>query len=249
MALNLTPGPINDKQGKNDNRMADLMKSVRALGKDAAEGKDALPKLAFAITRAAFDRVIDLEAKHDDGDGKKVDDVVKIYREYQQTESKKLVHEHTKNGVKANASKARNFVKLGMMPNVDGVSILERASVIRKDMADKGEKVLAAYAAYVAVARVQIEHGDADLTDAEIQGACRRAEPKTKELLDVLTTLRDALGDLITGERKDGLRDTHEKTEEAMRALDERLTALIVESERQATLAKAIELGLIPAAA
>ena len=44
--------------GTNDTRLPDFMKAVRELGKDAAEGKDSLPKLAFKVVEAAANGVI-----------------------------------------------------------------------------------------------------------------------------------------------------------------------------------------------
>src|SRR6478736_21283 len=94
---------------KNDKRFGDLIKTVTKLGEEASLGKDSLPKLAVAVVQAAADGVIDLETKNAKGE----DAATQIYNRYATTESKKSIHEHT--GTKANASKLRQLIAMGVM--------------------------------------------------------------------------------------------------------------------------------------
>src|SRR5258705_3999538 len=88
----------------NDTRLADFMGMVRELGRDAAQGKDALPNLAISFVRAVADQVIDL-AKDQDGD----DGAARIFKTYAASEGKKAVHDRTETGLKANISKLRQL--------------------------------------------------------------------------------------------------------------------------------------------
>ena len=49
----------------NDTRLEDGMKFIRELGRDAALGKDSLPKLTFQFTKMTTEGVIDLEKKYE----------------------------------------------------------------------------------------------------------------------------------------------------------------------------------------
>lgn len=212
---------------KNDTRLDDAMKQVKKLGEEAASGKDSLPKLAVLLTRLANDGVIDLEKKYsvDNGNGGKrtYDDAEAIFTRYAEAENKKAIHERSNGGLKANISKARQFVELGMMTAADGPKAIERAFDIRNKMLTDGDKVKSAYAAYVDVARAQ-KALDRDITDDELREAIRKREAASPEALKVLKGVMKKLEDLIAGEK--GAKDNDSKVEDAFNAIRDRVAEI-----------------------
>jgi hypothetical protein len=88
----------------NDTRLEDFMAEVRQFGRDAAEGKDALPKLAMGFARAVADNVIDASKDKDGHDA-----AARTFLEYCKSEGKKAVHNRTPESLKANISKLRQI--------------------------------------------------------------------------------------------------------------------------------------------
>lgn len=210
----------------NDNRLADGVKIIRELGRDAALGKDSLPKLAFQVTKMAQDGVIDLEKKWQDpvDASKMFDDAEYLFGEYAKAEGKKAIHERTAGGLKANVSKLRQLITFGVMTTIDPSSVLERAVKVRSEMIDQGEKVKAAYASYVDVARVQIANSDDELTDEQLTAAIRKPAAKDPEVEKILRGVYKKLENLISGEK--GVKDDSELVEQAFNAVRDRLSEI-----------------------
>ena len=202
----------------NDTRFDDLRKEIREDGKESGKGKDALPRVALRLTRAAADGVINLDK---DSDGK--DAVSKLYDDYIKSESKQAVHD--KNGVKANASKWRQFVELGLNPNCDGVAVLDRAVMIRDgEFQQDAKSVKGAFPAYLDVARAQ-KTSDTELTDDEIRTAVRKADGKEATVEGELKRAATILDRLVTGEK--GLRDNDPSITQALELVNNRLATLL----------------------
>jgi hypothetical protein len=221
-----------------------MMDSVRNLGKEAALGRDSLPKLAVTITRAASEGIVTMDAnKHGDG----VDDAKKIYGEYIASDSRKAVHDHSPDGLKAQVSKLRSFIKFGAGTKYDAVDVLDRAMRMRKEMAAADTKsVKSAYAAYVDVAREQYTK-EAPMTDDEMKQVISKKASEETTIEKVLQGMEKTLEKLITGEHKAG-KDQSDQIIKAHELIKERLAALIVINERaakQAELARlTAELGV-----
>lgn len=233
---------LNHNTSNSDTRMDTLMSDVRQFGRDDAAGGDAMPKLGLRVVQAAYDGVIDTTK---DSDGR--DDAARIYEEYVKAKSKKAIHNHTDGGLKANVSKLRKLVELGGSPKVDGVNVMERAYTLRGEMVAAEEKVKSAYAAYVDVARRQLEADD-DLTDEEIKAAMRKGEGSEKTVLGELKRAAKILDALVTGEGKNGLKDQEEDTIAALEHVNTRITMLEYSIKREKLLADANEMGLTIAA-
>jgi ElaB/YqjD/DUF883 family membrane-anchored ribosome-binding protein len=223
----------------NDNRRADFMKQVGALGRESALGKDSLPKLAHAVVKASADGVIDADEKNDKGD----DIATVIYENYARNESNKAIHEHSKSGVKANASKLRQLIKMGAMTTVDAVEIMQAAFEAREAAIADDVKVKSAYPYYVDVARKQLET-DKPLTSAELAEIVRKPEAAPKELETELKAILKRLEGLVSGENKAGLRDEDELTEAAMHSLKERLDKMAFIRQTMELREKAAALGI-----
>jgi len=225
---------------KNDKRLAELNKMVSKLGEEAAGGKDSLPKLAHAVVKAAADGVIKPGEKDKNGN----DAATAIYTRYADAEGKKALHDHSVGGIAANASKLRQLITMGAMTTIDAVSVMQDAFEARNEAAAGEEKVKSAYAFYIDVAREQLKT-DKALTTAELRQLAIKDGPKGKELEKELQRILKTLEGLVTGDNKDGLRDTDELTEAAMNAVKERLDKM---AKLRATLAvrkQAAALGLM----
>lgn len=224
----------------NDQRLKDLKKQVTRLGEEASLGKDSLPKLAHAVVRAANDGLIDVNTKDDKGN----DAATSLYIAYAAGESKKAIHEHSAGGKKANISKLRQLIAMGCMTTIDPVEVMQDAFEAREGMTrEDGVKVKAAYAFYVDVAREQLK-SDSKLDKKALEGLATKEPPAPKELEKVLEGMKKALEDLVTGERKDGLRDTDELTEAAFNCIRERLDKIAQERKTMELRQKAAALGL-----
>jgi hypothetical protein len=223
----------------NDTRRNDFMKQVGALGRESALGKDSLPKLAHAVVKAAADGVIDADEKNDKGD----DIATIIYENYARNESTKAIHEHSKSGVKANASKLRQLIRMGVMTTVDAVEVMQAAFEAREAAIADDVKVKSAYPFYVDVARKQLET-DKPLTAEELAEIVRKPEAAPKELEKELQAILKRLEGIVSGENKAGLRDEDELTEAAMHSLKERLDKMAFIRQAAELRENAAKLGI-----
>jgi hypothetical protein len=224
----------------NDTRLEDLFEDVRKLGRDSAEGKDALPKLAMKITAAAADGVIGS------------DDAKGIYEAYIKAESKKQIH--TAAGKEANTSKLKQFINLGLGMHDDGVDLLDRAAEIRNKLAQDDVKVLAAYQAFLAVARFQLSDDAAGLvlSDDVIEELVKKPEPKEKDEAKRLEAIKKSLEKIIEGNKETGEgKYPSPQAEYALDQINNRLSeiAQAAEDEKLAAQLKSRGLSAVPAPA
>lgn len=165
----------------NDHRLADLMRDVAAYGGKQGEGRRGKELLAMRVIRAAADCVITLEVTKGP-DGKNLpDDAHKVYAAYLAADSKKNAMDHTKDGIKKNASELRQIIGMGLMTTLgDGgpVDVFNRMVSIHQGLAV--EERISAFPAFVAVARQQLASPDSPLTDNELAACCRKGETDAK---------------------------------------------------------------------
>lgn len=236
-----TPTPA---AGDNDKRFKELVSQASKFGGEAALGADALPKLAHAVVQAAGNGVISLSTKHKLKDGKEGDVATYLYEKYASEEGKKALHEHSKAGIKGNASKLRQLISLGLMTTVDGVDVMNNAYTARDNMLhEDGVKVKAAYPFYVEVAREQLK-SDKPLTMKALEGLAVKDEPDDKTLEQEVKAIIGRLEGLVTGENKFKLKDTSGKCEEAMHKLKELFAKMILDKQRMELIQAAAKLGL-----
>lgn len=184
---NLAHSPVNDQ------RFDDLMKEIKGFGRDAAQGKDSLPKLAHKVVRAASDGIIDTNK-----DQQGTDAAARIYSAYAAEQSAKSIHDHTESGIKANASKLRKLIEMGVMPIIDPVDVMNRAYSIRDGLHKAGEDLKPAYASYVDVARAQLDSPGRALSDDEIKAAVSKVVKPDKTAEDILKEIHGKMEKLIT---------------------------------------------------
>lgn len=224
----------------NDQRLKDLKKQVTKLGEEASLGKDSLPKLAHAVVRAAADGLIDTTTKDEKGN----DHATQLYIHYANGESKKAIHEHSEGGKKANISKLRQLISMGCMKSIDPVEVMQDAFAARDGMSrEDGVKIKSAYPFYVDVAREQLK-SDKPLTTKQMEDIAVKDAPAPKELEAVLKSVLKTLEGLVSGERKDGLRDKDELTEAAFNCIRDRLDNIATERKRVQLRQEAAKLGL-----
>jgi len=222
--------------GTNDTRLQDLMADVREFGREAALGRDSLPKLALKVAYAAASGVISMQK---DADGS--DDASRLYAEYIKADSKKSVHEHTAGGLKGNTSKLRQIVTAASMPTADFYNSINQGILKREEMAAAEEKVRPCYAMIVELARTQVAQAD-DLTDEQIAECVRKPIAADKDVEDILKAISTKLDNLIKGEK--GPKCADQEIVDAHALVVGKLTAFMTTRARLETIAKARELGI-----
>lgn len=234
----------------NDTRLADLNKTLTALGKESVN--TAKPKLALTVARAAQDAIIT------------EDDAKATFDQYLAAQAKAAAASSLAAGggdtnpdsYKSNLSKHRQCIRVGSLPNIDGVDTLNRAIEIRAQLVKAGHKTKATYQAIVDAAVKQCKQPEISLTNEELTDIVRKAEKEEAED----SILNDLIGTYKTiGKRLDRAQTDAPQIvpqiERALNALGEAITALDGEvpaatkaqQELAAFMAKAKELGFIAA--
>ena len=222
----------------NDQRVNDFNKDVRALGRDAGKGVDALPKLGLRLVRAGRDGLAKDEKKfvHD------------AYDTYVKQLNKKRIHVQTKESRAAQVSKLNQFKLLGEATKFNGEEVADRIVEVFKAANEAGTKTMSCYAAYVAAARAaNAIEADKNRTDApsddDLRNAMLPAEKKEKTLTDVVQSICDALQDLQTGERRDGIACQDQEIIDATDQLRNWLAKMTLASEFAALQTKLAAMG------
>ena len=89
-------------------------------------------------------------------------------------------------------SKFRSFIKLGMLPQVDGRNVLARSVALIEQIASAGTKVLSPFDALKAVCTAQCD-SDSELTDEQIAAVVSKPEPAEKDNIAKLVAAYKAM--------------------------------------------------------
>ena len=220
----------------NDTRHDDFIKVVKEFGRDSATGKDALPGLAIAFTRAVYDGYLD-PAKDKNGE----DAATRTFKVYSAAEGKKAFHDRSEGSQKAQISKFRQLQNAAANPKYDFVDVLNRAVTIRQTAIDDGLDVKSPFPAYVDVAREQLKIDD-ELDDAVIFATVTKSEVTKEVTLEgQLKKAAKILEDIITGEKHPGVHDNSPEVLIAAEQINARLTQLMTAEQQRkddATLAE-----------
>jgi hypothetical protein len=193
--------------------IANLDKEMAKLGAESVN--IARPKLAVTLVRAAAAGDIDeddVEARYD---------AYLAGRTKAQSRTALASGVEDGNGKKANVSKCRQLVRMGMLPAVDGPALIDTTVTVRGNLLENEEAVKAPFDAFVDVARAQIAQPDAQLTEEQIAAAIRKPEKASKtelqklidlyknaakmaELLPGNEAMKDAVGDLASAIVEEG---------------------------------------------
>lgn len=214
----------------------EFFKDIAAYGRDSGKGAAALPRLGLRVVRAAADGLISTEKPKNGGKS----DAVIIYERYAEQDSKHA--DHTKGGMKANASKLNALIGLGCMTTVDGVQVADRCVALREQMEGAELKPKALFAGLVDVARAQLEQ-DTELTDDAIKAALTKTQ-KDKTLEKEWEAIEKKVDALITGEASHGLKDQSETALKIAELIHEHVKAFKVNDERDDQIAFCMERGM-----
>ena len=219
----------------NDTRHDDFMTVVREFGREDASGKDALPGMAIAFTRAIYDGYLD-PAKDKNGE----DAATRTFKEFDKARGKKAFHDRSEGSQKAQCSKLRQFQNAAANPKYDFVDVLNRAVTIRQTAIKDGIDVKSPFPAYTDVAREQLKQDD-ELDDAQIFAVVTKTD-NTKEvtLEGQLKKAAKILEDIITGEKHPGVQDNSPEVLIAAEQINARLTQMMqAEQQRKDDIALA----------
>jgi hypothetical protein len=178
MILNMTAAAAAagaTSQGSNSEGRLDKIKArMGLLGKAEAVGAGSRRDAGLALTSDAYDGII--------AEG----DAEVCYDSYQGELGKMAAKKHLTIGdnVKsrtAQISKFRAFIKIGMLPDVDGREVLARAVAIAEQVAAGGVKVHSPFEALRTVCVAQCNKPTEALTDDEISAAVSKSETAEKD--------------------------------------------------------------------
>lgn len=179
MILNMTAATSSaagaTSTGSNSEGRLDKIKArMGLLGKAEAVGAGSRRDAGIALTADAYDGII--------AEG----DAEVCYDAYQSELGKMAAKKHLTIGdnVKsrtAQISKFRAFIKIGMLPDVDGREVLARATTIAEQVVAGGTKVHSPFEALRTVCVAQCNQPAEALTDDQIAAAVSKAERDEKD--------------------------------------------------------------------
>jgi hypothetical protein len=195
MTADIIPAAVTLQGNKpNTSTRKDIIYAAAEAGRDAAAGGDALPKLAKAVVLAASLGELSLIPRA----GR--DDAAAIFAAYTHARHKRARFD-VSDDRRAQVSKLRQLVKMGLLPNSNPVDVIENAITVHQRAIAHGQRVPSLYAAMVTIARRQLEAGR-DLTRDEINiEICSGIVRPPPTLAAKLAKIDATLSDLIkTGE-------------------------------------------------
>ena len=154
-------------------RLDSTLAKMAALGKAEANGLGSRRDAGIFLTAEAFD------GKLLEGDADAAYDAY-VTAQGKQTAAKHLIAGDNPASRKAQVSKFRSFIKLGMLPQVDGRNVLARSVALIEQIASAGTKVLSPFDALKAVCTAQCD-SDSELTDEQIAAVVSKPEPAEKD--------------------------------------------------------------------
>lgn len=177
MILNMTAANASGATSEGSNSVGRLDKikaRMGLLGKAEAVGAGSRRDAGLALTSDAYDGTI--------AEG----DAEVCYDAYQGELGKVAAKKHLTIGdnVKsrtAQISKFRAFIKIGMLPDVDGREVLARATLIAEQVAAGGTKVHSPFEALRTVCVAQCGQPAEALTDEQISAAVSKSETAEKD--------------------------------------------------------------------
>lgn len=208
-------------------RLDKILAEMEAKGKAEAVGEGSRRDAAIALTHAAYAGDID------------EDDAEVCYDAYQTALAKVVERKHLAgvgDNVKsrtAQISKFRAFIKIGMMPEpIDGREVLARATLIAKQIALAGNKVMSPFEALRTVCVAQVAQPDAPLTDEQISAAVSKNEPAEKDLLAKLVAAYRTAYKINTDAGMQETQDIVDSIATAIRTIDEDAVPAMTKEEK-----------------
>lgn len=247
ITLNMTAnqnGAGATSSGSNSEGRLDKIKArMGLLGKAEAVGAGSRRDAGLALTSDAYDGII--------AEG----DAEVCYDAYQSELGKVAAKKHLTIGdnVKsrtAQISKFRAFIKIGMLPDVDGREVLARAVSIAEQVAASGIKVHSPFEALRTVCVAQCSQPAEALTDEQISAAVSKAEAAEKDEMAKLVSAYKAAHKLNADLALPGTEAAVGAYADAIKELGGEVPPMTKEEKEQAAfMAKAEKLGFAVRAA
>lgn len=241
MTLNMTAASSTagaTSSGSNSEGRLDKIKArMGLLGKAEAVGAGSRRDAGIALTADAYDGII--------AEG----DAEVCYDAYQGELGRMAAKKHLTIGdnVKsrtAQISKFRAFIKIGMLPDVDGREVLARATTIAEQVAASGVKVHSPFEALRTVCVAQCAQPTEALTDEQISAAVSKAEKDEKDEMAKLVAAYKAAHKLNADLGLPGTDAAVKAYGDAITELGGDLPAMTKEEKEQAAfMAKAAKMG------
>jgi hypothetical protein len=175
MTLNMTTATAG--AGDNSKFILDaLVAKMTALGKSDAIGGAARRDAGIYLTQEAYAGNL-IES-----------DAALAYDTYVTSQGKTASAKHMIGGDNpksrnAQVSKFNSFIKLGMLPDINGPEVLARAIVIMKNLADAEVKVTSGFDALKAICTAQEKQPMEPLTDEQIAAVVSKPDPAEKDAM------------------------------------------------------------------
>jgi len=174
--------------------IAELKTKMRSLGAVDAKGSSSRPEAALRLVDAAFEGLVD-ESDAADMFGEYATGVAKAAAMNPLVTSQ---GNGDQNSSKQQVSKFRQFIKVGMLPQIDARDTMARAVKICKDLDATEARTYSRFDALLNVAREQVKTSDTSLTDEQIIGVVTKAESADKTTLDRIIAAYKAAYKLAT---------------------------------------------------
>lgn len=168
----------------NADTFAAIRRDIKAVAKDEAKGRDAMPRAAKRLVKGARDG--GLFPKEQDG----VDHAKVLAQDYMESDGSIGALDYKKGTVDKLISQFRSFIKMGCITTIDAVDVIARAESIHQTMDSKDRKP--AYIAFTAVCAAQLRNPDSALTDAELVELVGKADGKERTQADFLKSAAKA---------------------------------------------------------
>lgn len=161
-----SPGSENIEPGTLTKRS--FLARVSSLGKSEGQGDNSRPGLFMIVAEAAANRVVDLTKKPDGSDV--VDEIFARYS--QEVANAQGVGWKAQASAKQQTSKLRVAVKLGLLPQVRAMEVINHVTVAQREQraTNDGANDYPPYDGLVKVARFQCQYPDKQLDKATIEG-------------------------------------------------------------------------------
>jgi hypothetical protein len=165
-----------------ETHLSALRSKLKSLGAMEGKGSASRPEAGLRLVDAAYDGFID------------EDDAAALYAEYvagtaASAKNNPLVTcqgDTEQKSAKQQISKFRQFIKVGMLPEVDARDVMRRAVQISKDLEAAGTKTYSRFDAMLNVAREQVKQVDTPLTDEQINACVVKPDSKEKDEVEKL---------------------------------------------------------------
>lgn len=214
--------------GHNINPALDEAKAkISTLGKAEGLGSGARRDAGIMLTDYAFDGVLG------ESDAEEFYDRYMVARGAVTSRKKLSAAEQSAGSRNVQVSKFRSFLKLGLLPDIDGRDTLGNAVRVMADLASSEVKLKPDFDALTDVCRGQLAQPDALLTDEEIAAIVSKATPVEKDLLAKLVGLYKTAYKINAEAKMGETQAVVDSIADSIRAIDEDAVPAMTKAEKE----------------